>query len=130
MTYSLLADAVLGLHFGFILFVVAGGLLVLRWGWIAWLHLPCAAWGMLIELFGWICPLTPLENSLRRAAGEAGYAGGFIETHLLPLVYPGGLTREIQLLLAGLVVLVNGIVYWFVWRRRRAREATPAAGTP
>lgn len=122
MIYSLLADAVLAVHFGFILFVVAGGLLVLRWGWVAWLHAPCAIWGMLIELFGWVCPLTPLEHSLRRAAGESGYSGGFIETHLLPLVYPGGLTREIQLLLAGVVLLVNGIVYGLVWHRRRAGD--------
>jgi len=69
-----------------------------------------------------VCPLTPLENSLRRAAGEAGYTGGFVETYVLPLVYPGGLTREIQLLLAGLVVLANAGVYWLVWRRRRSRE--------
>ena len=118
MIYSILADAVLALHFGFILFVVLGGLLVLRWPRAAWLHVPCAVWGLLIELFGWVCPLTPLENSLRRAAGEAGYAGGFIETYLLPLVYPGGLTREMQLMLAALVVVVNATVYLFVWRRR------------
>jgi hypothetical protein len=75
---------------------------------------------MLIELFGWICPLTPLENSLRRSAGEAGYSGGFIEHYLLPVIYPGGLTREVQLTLAAGVVAVNLVVYLFAWRRQRA----------
>lgn len=119
MIYSALADVVLVLHFGFILFVVLGGLLALRWPRAALLHLPTAAWGFLIELFGWICPLTPLENSLRRAAGEAGYSGGFIEHYLLPVIYPGGLTREIQLGLAAAVVAINLVVYLFVWRRFR-----------
>lgn len=120
MIYGVLADGVLVLHLSFILFVVLGGLLALRWRWIVWLHLPCAIWGLLIEVFGWICPLTPLENSLRRQAGEAGYGGGFIENYLLPVIYPGGLTREVQLALAALVVAVNVVVYAFVWRRRRS----------
>lgn len=119
MIYGILADGVLILHLSFILFVVLGGLLALRWRWIVWLHLPCAIWGLLIEVFGWICPLTPLENSLRRQAGEAGYGGGFIENYLLPVIYPGGLTREIQLGLAALVVAINVAVYAFVWRKRR-----------
>ncbi len=119
MIYGVLADAVLVLHLTFILFVVLGGLLVLRWRWMALFHVPCAVWGLLIELFGWICPLTPLENSLRRTAGEAGYGGGFIEHYLLPVIYPGGLTREVQLALAAMVVAVNVGVYLLVWRKWR-----------
>lgn len=119
MIYSVLADLVLALHFGFIVFVVLGGLLALRWPRAAFVHLPAAVWGILIELFGWICPLTPIENSLRRAAGEAGFAGGFIEHYLLPVIYPGGLTREVQLALAAIVIAVNVVVYVIVWRRVR-----------
>ncbi|MFW6084017.1 MAG: DUF2784 domain-containing protein [Gemmatimonadota bacterium] len=122
MIYGVLADAVLLLHLVFILYVVLGGLLVLRWRRTAWLHVPCAVWGLLIELFGWICPLTPLENALRRAAGETGYGGGFIAHYLLPLIYPGGLTREVQLGLAAVVVAVNAGVYLLVWRRWRGRQ--------
>ena len=118
--YGALADLVLVVHFGFILFVIFGGLLVLRWPRAALVHLPTAVWGMLIELFGWICPLTPLENSLRRSAGEAGYSGGFIENYLLPVIYPGGLTREVQFTLAAVVAAVNVVVYLFAWRRQRA----------
>jgi len=116
--YGVLADGVLLAHLGFILFVGLGGLLSLRWPRMALVHLPVAAYGALIEVFGWICPLTPLENSLRRAAGEAGYAGGFIEHYLLPVIYPGGLTREVQLVLAVLVVGLNAGIYGLVWRRR------------
>lgn len=117
--YRLAADLVLVVHLAFVLFVVFGGLLALRWRWMAWLHLPVAVYGFLIEVVGWVCPLTPLENRLRRAAGDAGYEGGFIEHYLLPLLYPGGLTREVQLTLALLVVVVNAVVYALVWRRRR-----------
>lgn len=117
MIYSVLADLVLVVHFGFIVFVVLGGLLGLHRPRAALVHLPAAAWGIMIELFGWICPLTPLENSLRRAAGEAGYPGGFIEHYLLPVIYPGGLTREVQLGLATLVIVINVVIYLFVWHR-------------
>ncbi len=116
-----LADLVVIVHGLFIVFVVAGGLLVLRWPRLAWVHLPAAAWGVLIELSGWICPLTPLENALRRAAGEAGYSGGFIERYLLPLIYPPGLTPAVQLWL-GLVVLVVNVAVYAVWWRRRRRH--------
>lgn len=121
MIHGVLADGVLVVHLAFILFVVLGGLLVLRWRWIALLHLPCAVWGLLIELYGWICPLTPLENSLRRKAGEAGYGGGFIEHYLLPVIYPGGLTREVQLTLAAIVVAVNAGIYLLVWRQSQGK---------
>ena len=120
MEYRLLADAVLAAHFAFIAFVVGGGFLVLRWSRVAWVHLPAAAWGVAIELFGWICPLTPLESRLRRLGGEAGYTGGFIEHYLMPLVYPPGLTRGTQLVLAVVVVGLNAVAYALVVRRRRA----------
>lgn len=120
MLYSLLADAVLVFHLAFILFVGGGGLLALRWRRAPWLHLPVAAWGVWIELSGNVCPLTPLENALRRMAGEEGYAGSFIEHYLLPIIYPSGLTREVQLVLAGLVLVLNLAIYGFVWVRSRS----------
>lgn len=118
MTAAVLADLVVLLHLAFILFVMLGGLLVLRRRRLMWLHLPIVVWGAAIEFVGWICPLTPLENRLRAAAGEAGYSGGFIEHYLIPLIYPAGLTRELQWLLGALVLLVNAAVYWRVLRRR------------
>jgi hypothetical protein len=119
MAASLAADAVLLLHGVFILFVVAGGLLALRWPLAAAVHLPCAAWGAYIEFSGGICPLTPLEQRLRTLAGEAGYTGGFIEHYLLPLIYPAGLTPTVQVVLGSGVIVVNLIVYGLVLRRRR-----------
>lgn len=120
MIERVLADVVLAVHLAFIAFVAAGGLLALRFRRAPWLHLPAAAWGVWIEATGGVCPLTPLENSLRRAAGEAGYAGGFVEHYLLAAIYPAGLTPAIQLGLAAGVVVLNAAVYAFVWRRRRA----------
>ncbi|HEX3234806.1 MAG TPA: DUF2784 domain-containing protein [Gemmatimonadales bacterium] len=122
--YRVLAEIVVGFHVGFVLFVVLGGLLVLRWPRLAWLHLPAAVWGALIEFAGWICPLTPLENRLRRAGGTAGYAGGFVEHYLLPVLYPVGLTRGVQYVLGAGVVLVNAAVYWWVFRRVRRSPAS------
>ncbi len=122
MGWRILADAVLLLHLAFILFVVLGGILVLRRPNLAWVHVPAALWGAAIEFLGWICPLTPLENWLRAQGGEAGYSGGFISHYLLPVVYPAGLTRGIQLALGGFVVAVNLAVYLLLWRRgRRAK---------
>lgn len=121
MLPALAADLLVALHFGFILFVVFGGLLVLRWRWVVWLHLPAAVWGALIELVGWVCPLTPLENHFRRLAGEVGYAHGFIEQYIAPLVYPLGLTPHIQTALGVGVIAVNVIVYTWVVRRLRRR---------
>lgn len=118
-----LADLVVIAHGLFIVFVVAGGLLVLRWPRVAWVHLPAAVWGVLIEWLGWICPLTPLENMLRRAAGQAGYSGGFVERYLLPLIYPAGLTPALQLWLGLLVLGVNVAIYALWWRRRRHHHA-------
>ena len=119
MIYSLAADAVLLIHFLFIVFVLLGGLLVLHWQRLIWWHLPAVFWGVLIEVTGWICPLTPAENYLRQAAGETGYEGGFIEYYLMPLIYPESLTREIQLILALIVITLNVVVYTLVWRKRR-----------
>lgn len=119
--HALLADLVVAVHFAFILFAVAGGLFVPRWPRLAWLHLPAALWGAAVVAFGWICPLTPLENRLRAAAGEAGYAGGFIERYLLPLIYPPGLTRGMQVALGVALLLFNLAVYARAWRRRERR---------
>jgi Protein of Unknown function (DUF2784) len=117
--YRLLADLVVVLHFAFVLFVVFGGLFALRWPRAAWIHLPAALWGAGIEFVQGICPLTPLENRLRRLGGEAGYSGGFVERYVTAVLYPEGLTREVQLVLGGLVILVNVVVYAMVWRRHR-----------
>jgi len=119
--YRLAADAVLVLHLGFILFVVLGGFLVLRRPWLAWLHLPVAAWGASIEFSGWICPLTPLEKSLRELGGDTAYSGGFIEHYLTALIYPDGLTRNIKWAIGAAVVVINLMLYLALWRRRRAR---------
>ena len=128
MPYVFAADLLLVLHLCFILFVAAGALLVLRWPRLALIHMPAVLWGAAIEFTGWICPLTPLENSLRRSAGEAGYAGGFIEHYVLPLIYPTGLTREIQLGLGIAVLGLNGLVYGaLIVRRWRATRAGNAA---
>ena len=124
----LLADAVLLLHGLFILFAVFGGLLAWRWPRLAWLHLPAAAWAGWVVSAGWICPLTPLENALRRSAGEAGYGGGFIEHYLTALIYPEGLTRPVQIALGLGVLLFNVVLYaWLLLSRRRkaARQNAP-----
>jgi hypothetical protein len=118
--WRLLADAVVLFHLAFVAFAVAGGLLVLRWRWVALLHLPALAWAAFVEFTGRICPLTPLENTLRAAAGEAGYAGGFVEHYLLPMLYPADLTRELQWTLGTGLVLFNVAVYAAVcWQARR-----------
>jgi hypothetical protein len=114
----LTADALALLHLGFVLFVALGGLLVLRWPRLAWLHLPAGVWGAWVEFAGWICPLTPLENALRHIAGTAGYPGGFIDHYLWPLIYPAGLTRDGQLALGLGVVVINVAVYGVLLARR------------
>ena len=119
MAYRILADLLVVVHAAFVAFVVAGGLLALRRPWIAAIHLPAAAWGALVELTGWICPLTPWENALRARAGETGYAGGFIEHHLVPLLYPVGLTASVQIMLGMAVIVLNLAIYGLVWYRHR-----------
>ena len=112
-----LADLVVLAHVVFIVFVLFGGLLACHWRWIPAVHLPAVLWGAAVESFGWVCPLTPLENLLRRADGGEGFSASFIEWYVVPLVYPAGLTRELQLLLGGAVIAVNAIVYFVVLRR-------------
>lgn len=119
MCFRLAADAVLLLHLAFILFVVFGGALSIRRYWLAMIHLPSAAWGVFVELTGQICPLTYLENDLRRQAGQAGYHESFIEHYLLNIIYPAGLTPEIQYGFAGIVLVINLLFYGWLLRRRR-----------
>jgi hypothetical protein len=118
VTWRILADAVLVLHLAFIAFAVLGGLLVRRWPWVAWLHLPAAVWAAGIAFLGAICPLTPLENRLRAMGGEAGFSGGFVEHYLTALIYPEGLTRFVQVALGAFVLAVNVAAYLSVWRSR------------
>ncbi len=118
MTNLLIADLLVLLHLAFVAFVVAGGLLVLRRPGLAWIHLPCALWGALIEFTGWICPLTPLENRFRQLGGQTGYQGGFVEHYLLPVLYPENLTRPVQVALGALVLVLNAAAYRRVWHRR------------
>jgi hypothetical protein len=121
--YGNLATLVVLVHFTFIVFVMFGGLLALRWRRAPWLHLPLLAWGGYVELAGKICPLTPLENRLRRAAGETEYVGGFIEHYLLPIMYPQGLTRTVQIALGVGLIVLNIVVYgWVLHRRSVASE--------
>ena len=122
--YGVLADVVLAAHFLFVVFVVLGGLLVLRWPKLAWMHVPAAAWGAAIEFFGWICPLTPLENDLRARDGQAGYEGDFVARYLMPVLYPEGLTRDAQFVLGGFVLVLNLAIYaGLLGRRRQMRSA-------
>ena len=123
MLYSLAATTLLALHATFIAFAVFGGLLV-RWrgGWV-WLHLPAAAWAAAVVMAGWICPLTPWEQALRRAAGQEGYTGGFVEHYLLAAIYPDGLTRGMQISLGAGVVLINLLIYAWVWHHMQARQS-------
>jgi hypothetical protein len=122
MLYRWLADLVLVLHLGFVVFVVLGGLLVLRWPRLAWAHVPAAIWGIFTEYAGVICPLTPLEIALRRQGGEAGYSGDFIQHYVTTVLYPSGLTREVQIGLGTFALVLNAGLYWQVvvrYRRRR-----------
>jgi Protein of Unknown function (DUF2784) len=125
MLFRALADGVLVLHLAFIVFVVVGGFLVLRWPKLVWLHLPAVVWGAWIEFSGRICPLTPLENSLRQRGGEAGYSGGFIDHYITALLYPDGLTRNVQFAIGGFVLLLNLCIYAVVIRRSRRVRRYP-----
>ena len=120
MIYTLTADAIVILHLSYVIFVVAGGTLVFRWSWIALLHLPALAWGVLLELNGWLCPLTPLELRLREASGESGYNSGFIEHYILPVLYPDELDRTMQIVIGCFVLAINIAIYGrLLWRIRR-----------
>ena len=120
MAYRAAADAILVTHLAFVLFAVFGALLILRWPRLAWLHIPAVVWAAFVEFNGTICPLTPLEVILRRQAGEAGYAGGFIDHYFMPLLYPEGLTRDMQTILGAIVVAINAAIYIVAFMRRRA----------
>jgi len=123
MLFRSLADLVVVAHLAFVAFAALGGLAALKWPRVAWVHLPAVAWAALIEYAGWICPLTPLENALRQAGGQAGYTGGFVERYLVPVLYPEDLTRAVQIGLGTAALLLNALVYWQVARRRmRARS--------
>lgn len=127
MLSRIAADLVLAVHLGFIVFVILGGLLLLRFPKIMYLHIPAAVWGAVVEISGRICPLTTWENDLRQSAGESGYAESFVEHYLVPIIYPAGLTRGVQLTLAGIVVFANIVIYgWLLyrWNKSRARESS------
>jgi hypothetical protein len=111
MSERIAADAVLVLHLAFVLFALLGGLLVLRVPGVAWVHLPALAWAAFVEFTGRVCPLTPLEVALRRAAGESGYAGGFVEHYIVALLYPETLTRDVQMVLGAALVVLNVVIY-------------------
>ncbi len=125
MNWRIAADLVLLLHLAFIIFAVAGGLLALRWRWAPLLHLPAAFWAVWIEWSGGFCPLTPMENHFRALAGQAGYDGGFIDQYLLPLIYPAGLTREVQLVLGAGALCINVLIYGWVFHTARAGPKSP-----
>jgi hypothetical protein len=123
MTYGLLADITVVAHLSFVLFVILGGLAVLRWQRLAWVHIPVFLYGAAIEFGGWICPLTHWENDLRRLGAEAGYHGSFVEHYILPLIYPdllfsGGFPAWGFTAIGVLVLAVNGVVYWRLWCQR------------
>ncbi len=126
MLFLLAADAVLLIHLAFIVFALLGAAIAARWRWIIVVHLPAATWGFFIELTGRICPLTYLENHLRIKAGLSGYTESFVEHYVLAIIYPVGLTREIQFILAGVVVVVNVAIYgwlFYRWRASHGRDA-------
>ncbi len=121
MLEQIIADVLLIIHLCFIGFVVFGGFLLIRWNWMILVHLPAAVWGALIEFRNWTCPLTPLEQHFRSLAGQAGYRGSFIEYYLLPLIYPGGLTRSIQISIGIFVIVFNIAIYGY-WLSRLRRQ--------
>ena len=124
MVYQIIADLVVAIHLGFVLFAVVGAALILRWRWILWLHLPAAAWAIWIEFSGGICPLTPLENWLRIKAGQGAYASDFVAVYLLPILYPTGITRNVQILLAIAVIVINVTIYGLIIYKR-GQKKTP-----
>jgi hypothetical protein len=134
--YKFLADAVIVFHFAFVGFVLLGGLLALRWRRVAWVHLPCVAWGIWIELSHGLCPLTPLENDLRAKAGRDTYEGGFVNHYIMPILYPEGLTPQIQITIACIIIAMNGACYgfilwkWYQGRQRRRGGADVVTASP
>lgn len=123
LTFRIAAETLVVIHLGFILFVILGGLTLFRWPRLIWIHLPAFVWGALVELVGAPCPLTPLENRLRIAGNAEAYGGGFIDHYIMPIVYPPGLTREIQVVLGAVVLAVNFFIYFKLLTRNRQRKA-------
>ena len=119
MPYGILADIVVLVHLGFVLFALLGAVLIIWWRWILWLHLPAAFWAIWIELTGGICPLTPLENWLRIRAGQGAYRGNFVDHYLIPVLYPAGLTRHIQFLMGLIVIIINLALYMYIYFQSR-----------
>jgi hypothetical protein len=124
MVALILADVVLVLHLAFVLFLLFGGLLAITWRKAIWLHLPAVAWGVFVEFSGWVCPLTPLESWLREQGGGRGYAGDFLGHYLEALLYPDNLSRNTQLIFGAIVMLVNGGIYLWLWRRERLTSSS------
>jgi drug/metabolite transporter superfamily protein YnfA len=120
--YNILANAIVLAHFLFIAFVICGGLLVIHWPRLAVVHLPAAVWGAVVEIFGWVCPLTPLENHFRLLAGNSSYSGNFIAWYLLPLIYPENLTATMQQVFGGFVIIINLIFYTIAIQKLRPRK--------
>jgi hypothetical protein len=122
MSYLLLADVIAFVHLLFVLFVIFGALFVLRWPWMLWIHGPALLWGIVVEFTGVICPLTPLESRLRLLGGAAGHGGDFISHWLLAVLYPEFLSRGLQFVLGGLLLLSNMGLYLWIWRKRRIQS--------
>ena len=117
--YRWLADLTVLLHLIFVVFAVAGGLLVLRWRRVFWIHMAALIWAAAVEFFGWICPLTPLENWFRQRSGEGEYHTGFVAHTILPVLYPAGLTRNVQIVLGFSVIFVNLVIYSWIFKVKR-----------
>jgi hypothetical protein len=119
MPYRILADIIVLIHLLFIIFVVFGGFLAFYKKWFVWVHIPAAVWGALVELTGWFCPLTPLENRFRISGGAVGYEGSFVEQYIIPLIYPENLTRNTQIAMGISVIVINAVIYFFLIKRYR-----------
>jgi hypothetical protein len=119
MPYRILADIIVLIHLLFIVFVISGGLLGFYKKWTVWVHIPAAVWGALVELTGWFCPLTPLENRFRISGGAVGYEGSFVEQYIIPLIYPENLTRNTQIAMGISVIVINAVIYFFLIKRYR-----------
>ena len=122
MLYQLAADFIVLLHFVFIVFAVAGGVLVFKWRRLGYLHVPAAIWAALIIMAGWICPLTPIENMFRQAGGGEVYSVSFIERYLMPVIYPSGLSREIFIAMGVVIIVINVVVYTILFIKRKNRS--------
>ncbi len=120
---AIAADIIVIVHFAFVLFVLFGGVLLLWWKKIAWIHLPCVVWGIVVEFTGWICPLTPYENTLRAQAGLEMYDGDFVMRYIMPILYPEDLTRTVQIVLGLVVLFVNSALYYYVFRIKKPHRA-------